>query len=151
MIVILASFGIVIGPKYAQEEINKTFNTDVDCKFIDYTETEVMVEFNDPLILMRSKVKTSCFCRDTLYSKGYSGTQDISLDGTTKPCSQWVTMYIYSQSLMIGTLILVPMVNIILSIVLAYLTMCERNKSESVNSSSRMWKSFLLQLINTVK
>ena len=134
-------------------EIDKTFNPNIQCEFVNYSTDEVVKEYNDASIVIRSKVKTFCYCLDTLINYGITKTKEITLDGIDggkKLCDDWVDKYFYSQSLMIGTFILVPMVNVILSILLRMLTEMERNKSESINASSMMWKSFLLQFINTV-
>jgi hypothetical protein len=151
IIVILASFGIVIGTKYATMEINKTFNSEIDCSNIpDYTNTvEVIKEYTDNSILARQKVKTYCFCRNNLIKKGIPNTQEVILNGVTI-CADWVDKYLYTKSLVIGTFILVPLVNVILSVLLTKLTELERNKSVETSSTSNMWKSFLLQWINTV-
>lgn len=163
LIVILASFGIVIGAKYAQMEIDKTFNSNVDCGFISYDLEEMQNEYNDDSITLRNKVKTYCYCQSYMFSNGISKTQTFSISGSTgttgatgatvmkTPCYDWVEKYIYSQSLMVATFILVPFINVVLSILLRLLTEMERNKSVSINASSLMWKSFLLQFINTVR
>jgi hypothetical protein len=146
----LASFGIVIGTKYAQMEIDKTFNSNVDCSFISYDLDEMIEEYNDNTITLRNKVKTYCYCQSYMFSNGISNTQSFTITGSQKPCYDWVEKYIYSQSLMVATFILVPFINVVLSILLRLLTEMERNKSVSINASSLMWKSFLLQFINTV-
>jgi hypothetical protein len=156
LIVILASFGIVIGAKYAQMEIDKTFNSNVDCGFISYDLGEMQNEYNDDSITLRNKVKTYCYCQSYFFNNGITKTQTFSISGSTgatvmkTPCYDWVEKYIYSQSLMVATFILVPFINVVLSILLRLLTEMERNKSVSINASSLMWKSFLLQFINTV-
>jgi hypothetical protein len=150
LILILASFGIVIGTKYAQIEIYKKFNPNVDCTFIDYTEEDVITEMTDSSILERSRVSTYCFCRDTLLNKGISATKNIIVGDGIKPCENWLQLYLSSQSLTIGTFIIVPIINIILDILLRILTEAERNKTVSIKLKSKMWKSFFLQLINTV-
>lgn len=154
LIVILASFGIVIGAKYAQMEIDKTFNSNVDCGFISYDLEEMTTEYNDDSITLRNKVKTYCYCQSYMFSNGITKTQTFGITGSTgskTPCYDWVEKYIYSQSLMVATFILVPFINVVLSILLRLLTEMERNKSVSINASSLMWKSFLLQFINTVR
>ncbi len=149
-IIVLASFGIVIGNKYAQNAINQVFNTNVDCNYIKYTEKEVYTEFTDDSINSRSKVKTYCFCQNTLFSTGYSETKSKTVGTSdTYPCKEWVNLYLYSRSLVVATFILVPTINAILSILLSLLTAWERNKSVSQYESSNMWKSFFLQFINT--
>lgn len=149
--ILAASFGIVIGAKYAQKSIDEEFNTSIDCSFVTYTDETVLAEFTDDTIANRDKYLTYCFCRDNLINLGFDGTQELELGIGVKPCGTWLDLYIKSQSLMVGTIILVPFVNVILSIILAILTEMERNDSVSVNTTSSMWKSFLLQLINTVK
>jgi hypothetical protein len=159
IIVILASFGIVIGTKYAQIEINKQIDVDVDCTFFPSNIEDSMV-IAEVDLSERARVYTNCFCRNLLIQKGVPETKNITIlyykqnsktQISYKPCDNWVDIYLYSQSLMIGTFMLVPFVNVILSILLAMLTELERNKSVSLSASSNMWKSFLLQLVNTVK
>jgi len=149
LILIIASFGIVIGAKYAQIEINKNYNANVECSFIGYREEDVVEEFLDETIVERSKVKTFCFCRDTLLSQGIKSTENATI-GDIQPCKNWLKLYLSSQSLTIGTFIIVPIINIILDIILRLLTDTERNKTVSISAHSRMWKSFFLQLINLV-
>jgi len=150
VIILAASLGIVIGSKYAQKSIEKDFNTSIDCSFVKYTEESVLEEFIDDSISNRNKYLTFCFCKDKLASNGLSGTKNYDLGNGVKPCDKWTDLYLKSESLMIGTIILVPFVNIVLSAILSILTELERNESVSVNISSSMIKSFLLQLINTV-
>jgi len=148
---ISCSFAVVIGTKYAQTTIFESFNSNVDCSFIQYSQQDVLAEYTDSTIAERSKVITFCFCRATLISEGIAATESITLDGTDiQPCQDWLKLYLYSQSLTTATLIIVPVINILLDLLLTILTECERNKTVSINSHSKMWKSFFLQLINTV-
>ncbi len=148
-ILILASFGVVIGSKYAQIEINKSYNSNLDCTFISSTEDDVIQEYNDQTIVERSRVSTFCFCRHTLLNEGIKATQNKNI-GEIQPCKNWLKLYLYSQSLSIATFVIVPIINIFLDIMLRILTNTERNKTVSISAHSRMWKSFFLQLINTV-
>jgi hypothetical protein len=151
IIVLLISFGITIGTKYAENALSTNFSSNVDCSFVKFTEESVLKEFTDSSIISKEKYQTYCFCRENLVNKGLSATSAISLGaGSIKPCSSWIESYITSQSLTVGTILLVPLVNIILSFLLASLTEFERNQTVSINISSNMWKSFLLQFINTV-
>jgi hypothetical protein len=144
-----APFGIVIGAKKAQLEIEKEFNDSVDCTYITYTEADVLAEYKSS-ISAKEKVKTYCYCLKNLISKGIFKTRDLVLETNLKPCQSWTDLYLKNQALLIGIIVLVPIVNTILSSLLFFLTTMERNKSVSLNVSSGMWKSFLLQLINTV-
>lgn len=148
IIIMLASFGIVIGEKYAQEDINSHFDPNVNCEYVNPTEASVLLEFTDTSISANSRVNTFCFCRSKLISSGLTATENYTISNIYV-CKDWLTMYLYSESLTAATFILVPTVNVILTVLLNILTEFERNKSVSVYVSSSMWKSFLLQLINT--
>lgn len=150
ILILAISFGIVIAAKYAQESINTQFNTSIDCSFVTYTNATVLAEYNNSKISDADKYLTYCFCRDNLASIGFTLTEKIELSGVTV-CKTWISLYLKSFSLLIGTSILVPVVNVILSTVLSIFTEMERNKSVSENITSNMVKSFSLQMINTVK
>ena len=149
ILILAISFGIVIGAKYAQESINTQFNTSIDCSFITYTDDTVLEEYNNTNISNGDKYLTYCYCRNNLASIGYTLTQNIEISGETI-CKTWISLYLKSLSLLIGTSILVPVVNVVLSTVLSIFTEMERNKSVSENITSNMVKSFSLQMINTV-
>jgi hypothetical protein len=151
IIILAASLGIVISEKYAQISLDKEFNTSIDCSFVKYTEETVLAEFIDEAIPNKYKYLTYCYCKDNLINLGFEKTQDITIGLEVKPCDKWVYLYIKSQSSMIGIIILIPVLNVILSNILSILTEMERNDSVSVNTTSNMWKSFLLELTNTVR
>lgn len=121
IIVIAASFGIVIASKYVQREIDKDFNSNIECTYYnDRPESEVYEEYIDPDITSRSKVKTYCFCQSLFYSQGFSVTQTWNLDNQgVYPCKTWIDLWIKNQSFNTGVIILVPTVNVLLSFVLS--------------------------------
>lgn len=149
--VIAASFVVVVLSKIAQRDLDNQFNSNVDCSFYkEVTQADVLVEYNDAKIDKNSRVKLYCFCYENLLSDGYGDTKNIVLDGTDiLPCKDWIEVWLKYESLNTAIIILVPTVNIVLTFVLSLLTELERNKSMSDSISSSMWKSFILQLINT--
>jgi hypothetical protein len=121
LIVILSTFGIVILQKSLIDSITQDYDPNINCGYISHTENELYSEFLDSTIQRRSKVKTACFCQHYLATEGISKTQDFTftLEGKSYfVCSDWMDSWIKYQGASTGVIILVPFVNIILSIIL---------------------------------
>ena len=118
LIVILASFGIVIAAKYAENAINKDLTQDIECKYVKYSEETVIEEFTSTIIPDKKKFKLYCYCLDMLITKP---TEISTLKLTSKtgqklePCKTWLTLYLQSKSLKIGIIVMIPVINIFLS------------------------------------
>lgn len=148
LIVMAISFSIIIGAKYSQEILLEDFNTNIDCSYISYTETQLQEEFLDTQIDKKDKIFSFCFCYDSLFENGYSYTNEITIGGQLA-CQDWVSKYITVNALNAGIIILVPFTNSLIQIVLRFLTSFEKNKTLTEDMVSNMWKIFVLQFINT--
>lgn len=149
IIVMGASFLIIIYAKYEQKLLNQDFNTDIDCTYIDFSIENVIEEvaYNIP---KRDRINSYCYCDYNYKAIGYSGTLDLKLatDGSYI-CKDWINAYIKYNSLTILIIILIPIVNTILQIVLRILTVFEKNKTLTEDMISNMVKLFIVQWTNT--
>ena len=143
------SLGIVIGGKYLQMQIDTKINSEIDCTFVDIQNvTEVVREFNDTNISNLTKIKTYCYCKNYLYNNDPIKTKNLVI-GNVHLCQDWIVLYIQVNSLSIGIIIVIPIVNAILVLILKFLTKFERNKTISVEKMADIGKIFLMQMINT--
>jgi len=149
IVVVLFSFGIVIGGKYVQNREDKVFNSDVDCSFVDYSNTTLILnEYNNPNVANINKIMTYCFCKDYLYTNGPVAANDYTINNI-KLCKTWVESYVQSYAINIGIIVAIPVINSILVMIFRALTEFERNKTVSFDKMSNIWKIFIMQMINT--
>ena len=150
LLLISFSVGLVIGGKYANNEIEKDFNTSLDCSFYTQpTEAEVMLEFNDTTLENRAKTKTYCFCENMLFDGNFASIRDYTLSDGSKPCSLWIDKFVQFYSLTVATIIVIPLTNSIIALFLREVTLAERNKFVSEDFIGNVWKTFLMQFFNT--
>jgi hypothetical protein len=72
-------------------------------------------------ILGNQRLKTYCYCSSQVVEIGPVDTSDlvIKYNGIEfTPCSEWMGLFIKTQSLQKGILIVIPLVNLVLSILL---------------------------------
>jgi hypothetical protein len=135
-------------------------SSDVDCTYLNTDNpAELYQEYIDKTL--EKKIKTYCYCYKQFISIGPVDITNLVLTSngnTFPPCKDWLDLYIKSESLKYGIIILIPLVNFILSVILECniclikdFTEFEKNKYLSSNMASNMWKSFILQAINTVR
>ena len=128
--------------------MDNQINTDIDCTLYDVTNvTQVIQEYNSTISNV-SKIMTYCYCKNCLYVNGTSATQNLYI-GNVYLCKDWMNLYLQTNSLNIGIIIVIPLVNSILVIILRFLTQFERNKTVSADKISDITKIFLMQMINT--
>jgi len=121
IILIIASIALVMAAKYGENQIAKSFNTAVDCKFVDNKGEEDLRQEILGGVTKNNRIVANCFCMDLLISKQIAGVQDFSMivnNVKIYPCIEWLNLWLQSQSLKIGIIVLVPIINIILSIAL---------------------------------
>ena len=121
LIIVIASIAIVVVAKLGENEIKKNFNTEVDCRFIDKTEKDLL---NEVTLLFQNKttdnVVTYCFCYEKLTSN-FTQLQNYNIKMNNSdyyPCKLWLELWIKSSSLKYGIIFLVPIINVVLSICL---------------------------------
>lgn len=148
---ILISFGIVITGKYFQELLDKEFDNNVDCKFIDYDINSVRVEFFTQNIPKRNRLKTFCFCREKLTEIGIFKLYDFTFPENQNvfPCKDWLMAFIQYNFINYGIIFSIPILNALITYLLTKLTNYEKNKSLTEDKSSNMIKIFIGQFINT--
>ena len=151
-LLILASFGVIIGGKYFQENLDQQFDNNIDCDFVTYDVQSVYTEYilNMP---SRNRVKTYCFCKNLLNTQGFSNTINYVLSyenrPTFTPCNDWVNSYIKYQAFTWAIILAVPIMNALIRLVITLLTQCEKNKSLRDDKVSNMLKIVVSTVINT--
>lgn len=148
-ILIIVSFAIIIGGKYAQATLYEDYNLNLDCSTITATTDNLISEYQDKSLVTKEKTYTYCFCYNYFYDNGYSSTNDFTILTDVYPCKDWLSAYIKMTALNILTIILVPLINNIIFLVLRAITNFERNKTLSNDMLSNFFKIFIMQTINT--
>ena len=155
IIILCLPFGLAVGAHYAENELNKKFNFNLDCTKIDstvddvrpiisgYTETQIENGDGD----FTKDPKLFCYCHK-IAAESYSKLNDPLVDNK-KVCKEWKRLYMINLGLKIGVIIIVPVFNVIFSILLDVVSKYQRDKTLSKYYTSYMIKSFILQLINT--
>jgi hypothetical protein len=121
LIIILASFGIVIAAKYIQLQFKQKMSSDVDCTYLKVDDAGLSHERFDNSLTNTEKIKTYCYCFNEFIKKGPLDVSNVSITYNGKtftPCDQWVKLYLQSESLRYGVIVLIPIVNFILSVFL---------------------------------
>lgn len=150
IIIILITLLIILFCKYYESELNKEYNTSIDCTFVNTNNVnEVMLEYNNPLYETKEKILSYCFC----YSKLSTETINVSsytFPGTTiKPCKNFMDSYLKYTAISIAIVVAVPIINAVVVIILKLLTSFEKNKTLSSDMSANMWKMFIVQFLNS--
>lgn len=156
IIIIVSSFGVVIGSKYALQQVTDNYNPDIDCKYINQTDylsqKKVFQEFTDTNIKNGTKYLTYCYCNEKLMTNGpmeISNTMITESNKTILPCKSWFESYLKYNSVNIAIVIVIPIVNSLLVIVLRIFSSFEKSKTLTHEMTSVMWKIFVLQMINS--
>ena len=106
--------------KYGELQIDLNFNTSIDCKYVDKTLTSLKQEIRSD-ISNKDRIILNCFCLNYLIDKGVSGLKNYKIDLDSKsynPCESWLDLWLKSQFLKILVIVIVPVINIFLSIFL---------------------------------
>jgi hypothetical protein len=120
LIIILASFGVVIGAKLFQEQFKEKMSSDIDCNYLKIDNAGLYQEYFDDVLTEIKRVKTYCYCFQQFKELGL-GVYSVSISFNGKsfiPCNDWLNLYVQSESLRYGVIVLIPLVNFILSIFL---------------------------------
>jgi len=107
--------------KYGENQIEKSFNTSVDCNYVYNKGIEDLKMEISSGVQANNRIVTHCFCLKTLISEQIVGVENIVvyLDGKNiYACKEWLDLWLKSQSLKIGIIVLVPIINILLSLAL---------------------------------
>jgi hypothetical protein len=120
-IIILASFGVVIAAKYLQINLQDQMGPSVDCSYLKSTDAELYSEYIDSTLTTNQKVKTFCYCAAKLLDIGPMKALDleISYNGNNfLPCHGNISTYLQAESLKYLVIILIPVINLVLSLFL---------------------------------
>ncbi len=120
--IIIASIGIIIAAKYGENKLQESFNPSVNCKFISNKTSDLIYEQenkknNTPLPI------THCVCFQKLIDEGLDGinSYNVALNKNNEiiyPCKDWIKLYLQYESLKTGIIIIVPVINVVISIAL---------------------------------
>jgi hypothetical protein len=120
-LVILLTFGIVIIQQKFISSITEDFDPNINCSNLGLNDREVIIEFINPSIPKKSKVKASCFCQKYLIDNGIFNTQSYSIQYENRDyllCSDWMNSWIKYQGASTAVIVIIPVVNLILSFIL---------------------------------
>ena len=109
LVIIIISISIVAAAKFAEKKIEEQFGANVDCQYIDYSKE--IVQINEYIEDGQISPATQCYCMDKLINIGL----DVR---NIKKCEKWILLNIQAQSLNIGVIIIVPILNVIISLAL---------------------------------
>jgi hypothetical protein len=108
LIIVIISISIVAAAKFAEKKIEEN-GANVDCQYIktskEIVENEIKIEGG---LLSPA---TQCYCIDEFKKIGLDVRKNIL-------CEQWILLYLQSQSLNIGVIVIVPVLNVIISLAL---------------------------------
>mmetsp|Transcript_26725 Transcript_26725/g.27770 ORF Transcript_26725/g.27770 Transcript_26725/m.27770 type:complete len:1347 (+) Transcript_26725:6-4046(+) len=154
LILIVASFSVVVFQKYAQDQYVETYNTDMDCNFVpdheNYNEIVSQNKTIDDLELTLAKV--NCYCKIKSEEVGLFEVNNFEIEQDGEiiyPCSEWFSLYLKYRSLQIGIILVIPLVNAIIVVMLTFVTYFERNHTLTDDLLSNMLKCFVTQFLNT--
>jgi hypothetical protein len=151
IILIVAGLAVIAGGSYLQRLVEQKFDTNLNCKYIQYSKESAMEESRDESIQGKNKVKTTCYCKDYYAQNGYSKTLTFSfdVDDSKTPCKNWMESYYAFQGISYAIVLAVPLINIILQKLLKFMTPLERNKSKTEDRVSNVSKIGFSTVINT--
>ncbi len=155
ILLILIAFGIIVGGNIFQELVNKEFDNNIDCNFVEYNENTVISEYLRTDIPKRNRVQTFCFCKNKLNIDGITKANDYVFpnvkinDSSVFPCKEWIIAYIKYNAINVAITIIIPILNGFISGFLFELTSIEKNKNLTKDKSSNMIKIFISQFFNT--
>jgi hypothetical protein len=148
IIILFIGFGIIILGKIIQDDVNKSFDLNLNCNLVDYNIQQVIFESSSTMP-SKAKVKTFCYCKDMLDTDGYFYTMDYTLPNTTiQPCAAWLNAYTKSSLITYGIIVVIPLINVLLKTVIIILTEVERNKTLTDDKNSNIAKLSLSQYFN---
>lgn len=110
LILIIICIAIVGLSKIAQREVYEQFGGIVDCKIIGTVE-KVKAEEEASKKLKKISPFLQCYCMDELSNLGFNIINDPT-------CKAWLEVYLKQQSLNTLVIIIVPVLNVIISIFL---------------------------------
>lgn len=148
-IIIIASFGVIIGSKAAESTFRENFNINTDCTSFVVTDQSLKNEVLNTTLTSRERVNMYCYCQASYNTNGFDKTNSIEIIPGVKLCSDWLNYIITTNAINYGIVIIVPVINAILLIVLKLLTQFERNKTLAADLLSNFVKVFVMQSINT--
>jgi hypothetical protein len=153
-ILIVVSFSVVVYSKYSQEKFTEKYNTKLDCRYVpDFLDYNIIISSNKTAEdIPITKAKINCYCKNKTYELGLieMPTYEVSFQGKSiKPCEEWFNSFLSFQSLQIGIIIVIPLINSAVVILQTLITNFERNKTLTDDLSSNMFKCFVTQFINT--
>jgi len=109
LILIIISIAIIAAAKYAEKKVELEFGAKVDCKFITFDKQIAEKDASKGGSLISPTVQ--CYCMDQFIKVGLE-INKIQL------CDKWILLYAQAQSLNILVIIIVPILNVIISIAL---------------------------------
>jgi hypothetical protein len=150
VLIVLVGFGVIVAGKIIQDDVNESFNLDLNCDYVNYSIQEVALEYSSTTMPSKAKIKSYCFCKDTLDTEGYFATSSIPLPNNpeARPCAGWLAGYTKSLIITYGIVIVIPIINAVLKAVVVGLTQIERNKTFSEDKKSNMGKLSISQFFN---
>jgi hypothetical protein len=105
-ILIIIGIAVIASAKFAEKKIENEFGTKVDCALITFSKEIAEVDNAKNTLIMSPTVQ--CYCLDQLVKIGL-GVNNI------KVCQKWFSLYLQAQSLNIGVIIIIPILNFIIS------------------------------------
>ncbi len=113
--------------KYGENQIEKKFNTSVECRYVENKKIKDLKNEIEAGVESNNRVVTHCFCMEKLVeTKDIEQVRNFNLTINDQPffaCKEWMGLYLISKSLKIGIVVVVPIINIVLSITLN----CKKN------------------------
>lgn len=150
IIIILITLLIILFCKHYESELNKEFNTSINCNYVNTENVqEVIAEYSDTLLDSKEKILTYCFCNKKLTTETIS-LSSYTFPGTQiTPCKNFLSSYLKYTAISTAIVVAVPVINAVVVIILKLLTSFEKNKTLSTDMSANMWKMFIVQFINS--
>lgn len=154
LLLIIISFAVVISSEYAQKNFVDSYNTSSDCDFVsNYTDYSVIYwNLQSNITNSNGKAQLNCFC----YKKMEEMLADFKnfklidpIGEQINPCDSWLTEMLKYQSLNVGLIIVISILNSLIILGLTFLTKFERNMTLTIDMYKNMFKCFIIQFINT--
>jgi hypothetical protein len=147
---ILIGFMFVVLGKYYQEKLNKEFNIQIDCKFVQIDKIDEIIKEYNSEIPARNKFQVFCFCENIVNKNGFTTAYDYKFPETNVlPCQNYVNSFLAYNSLNYLIIFMIPIINSVITASLTLLTSLEKNNKLTQDNSSNMIKIFLGQFFNT--
>lgn len=107
LILIIIGIAVIASAKYAEKKIENEFGAKVDCNLITFTKEIAEADNAKNTKLMSPTVQ--CYCFDQFIKVGLEVNK-------IKICEKWLSLYLQAQSLNIGVILIVPILNFIISL-----------------------------------